>query len=1129
MSRTSPIVPCTFLLALASGVLSAQEFRGVIAGRVLDPGGAVIVNARIAAIHTDTGAKSETRSGADGGYTLPFLTPGLYTLTAEAAGFRNLRRERVQVSTNNRLTVDIQLELGAVTDAVTVTAETPLLVTSTASLGQVINQRQVESLPMNGRSPLALAQLAFGVIPNSDLRQARPYDDSRQSDFSIGGAPSGRNELLLDGAPDPTASGTIAFSPPVDAVSEVKVELFQADAAYGHTGGGTVNMVTKGGSNIFHGSAYDFNQVSKLAATQFFTNAAGQRKAVTRYNQWGVTTGGPLWLPRIYDGRNKVLLYFAYEGIRTGLPLPTTLTVPTAAHRGGDFSNLLPLGANYQIFDPATGTREGARVRRQPFPGNVIPASRQNAIARRLLDFYGPPNLSGRNDGRDNFLANQITNDRFSSFLGRVDYNANDRHKLFVNFRTNDRLLLRDNYYGNAATGTALNQINWGSTLDHVWTATNTLVLNTRLSWTRNTEFRYTSGTGFDFASLGFPASLAASSQALAFPAINIAGYSGLGSGNRLNNPFDTFQIFSSATRVTGKHALKFGADLRLARFSSVNFANSAGNYTFGTNWTVGPLDNSPAGPFGQGLASMLLGLPTAGTFDVNAAQTTSAGYYALFLQDDFRVNARLTLNLGVRYERDLPTIERFNRTTKGFDFATPSPVAAAAQAAYTRNPIPELPAAQFRTVGGLLYSGPGNSKLYDTGGYFSPRFGFAWSPGGSKTVVRGGAGVFTFSLGRRGVDQVGYSQATPFVPTLDGFLTPAATFSNPFPTGLLPLTGSSLGLATNLGRAAGFTALEQINPYSIRWSLSAQREISKNTVVEAGYLGNRVVHLDINRAISFVPREFLSTSPVRDQATIDRLTGNVTNPFAGLLPGTNLNGTTVQRQQLLTQYPHFTGVTARSVPEGGSYYHSFQARIERRFSHGVQLLGNFIWAKLIESRSRLNDSDPGLEKRIGLEDRPRRVVLSGGWDLPFNQNRLVRGWNLNGIFTLQRGRPLAWPETIYFGGDIGLDPRGVDVAFDVTRFNRNTRDQLASNIRTFPTAFSRLRADGENNVNASVVKNTAITERLNLQYRCEFFNLFNRPSFTAPNLNPVNSNFGTITGQENLSRSVQMALRLVW
>src|SRR5712692_9754345 len=331
------LVLCCLICAAAW----SQEFRATITGRVVDAQGAVVPNTKITATLISTGAKSETVSGADGGYTIPFLTPGAYRLEAQVAGFKRYVREGLDVSTGERVGLDIRLELGPVSESVTVTAETPLLETATATTGQVIRSAQVENMPMNGRTPLVLAQLAMGVVPNSDPKFNRPFDNAGPSGFSMGGAPAQSNELLVDGSPDTTGNLRVAYNPPVDAVDEVRVHTFEADAAYGHTGGGTVNVVLKSGSNALHGSAYEFNQVSALNATPFFTNKAGLTKPVTRFNQFGINSGGPLWIPRLYDGRNRIFWYFAWEGINDSLPEPITTTVPTEAERKGNFSALL--------------------------------------------------------------------------------------------------------------------------------------------------------------------------------------------------------------------------------------------------------------------------------------------------------------------------------------------------------------------------------------------------------------------------------------------------------------------------------------------------------------------------------------------------------------------------------------------------------------------------------------------------------------------------------------------------------------------------------------------------------------------------------------------------------------------
>ncbi len=1133
-----------------SHFLAAQEFRATLSGRVSDTSAAVIPGVKISVVNQDTQARAETVSSADGQYALPYLTPGTYRLTAEITGFKRYQRDGVKLSTGERLGLDITLEVGSASESITVTAETPLLETATAATGQVINSRQIENMPMNGRTPLSLAQLAFGVTATSDPKFQRPFDNAGPSGFSMGGAPNSTNELLVNGVPDNTRNGRVAYNPPVDTVTEVKVEVFQSDAAYGHTGGGTVNVVMKGGSNTFHGSAYEFNQVSALAGTPFFTNRAGLKKTVSRYNQWGTTAGGPLFVPKLYDGRNKIFVFVAYEGIKDAQPESLTSTVPTAAERKGDFSQLLTVNSNYQIFNPLTGVREGSRVRRQPFANNIIPTPLLNSIALKYLDYYPAPNQPGRADGQDNYLAATTRSDTFNSQLGRLDFNFSDRHKLFYDFRHNYRVEDRGNRFKNIASGNFLGRVNWGTTADDVYTLTPTLVLNTRLNWTRFTESNQKPSDGFDYTTLGFPAALKTYSAKLVLPIVDLNQFTDLGDNGGDVTPYDTFQVFTTLTKVRNKHTLKFGGDIREAREASYSFGNSSGQYVFRENWTRGPLDNASAAPLGQDLASFLLGLPTSGTFAINASRLMQSKYFAVFAQDDWRVTPQLTLNLGVRYERDFPTTERFNRTVRGFDFTTASSISAAAKAAYSAAPIPELPASQFQVNGGLLFAGAGNEAVYDTHGYFSPRFGFAWKPNllGGKNVVRGGIGVFFASSGASAVNnqQSGFSQTSNFVNTLDGLLTPYDTLSNPFRDGIKAPTGSQLGRDTFLGQGIRFRDRDQRNPYSIRWSFSIQRELTRNTVMEIGYIGNHAVHIPVDfGGFNFIPRQFLSTLTTRDQAVIDRNTANVTNPFANLLPGTTRNGSTIQRQELLRPYPQYSSISVDQRNEGSSYFHMLAFRVEKRFSESFQAVGSYQWSKLISRTNRLNDTDPFLEKRIADDDRTHRFVLSGNWNLPFGRghawggnanpvlNKVIAGWSLNGIVNLQSGGPLGgWGNVIYLGGDLKLNGHNIDNAFDTTRFNTNSAQQLGSNIRTFPTRFGNLRSDMFSNVNTSIIKDIAMTERMKLQFRCEFFNVMNHPIFNSPELSPTSSNFGKITGQANEgtgTRITQMALRLTW
>ncbi len=1143
------------LLCLVAGFASAQEFRATISGRVIDPQDAAIAGVKVIATQIGTEAKFETTSAADGGYTLPFLAPGAYRLTAEFTGFKRYVRDNLAVGANERLAIAIQMEVGAATETVNVTSEAPVLQSSSASIGQVISSTQIENMPVSGRTPLALAQLAFGVVPNTDPRFTRPFDNAGPSGFSMGGAPAQVNELLIDGASDTTGNLRVAYNPPMDAVTEVKAEAFQADAAYGHTGGGTVNIITRSGTNQFHGTLYEFNQNSAFNATPFFTNKAGAKKPVSRFNQYGGSFSGPVWIPKLWNGKNKMFFMFAYEGVKDALPAPSTNTMPTDAEKAGDFSALLRVGATYQLYDPLTGVAAaGGRVSRQTFPGNIIPASRISPIAKNYLQYYVQPNQPGQPNGQANFLSNTDgERNRFNNTIGRLDVNVSDRHKFFFGARNNLRVGSGGNGFGktvydNPTSGNYLQRLNWGLTFDDVYTISPTFLVNSRANWTRFVEPLTNFSLGTDSTTLGFPAYLSANAPRKVVPRIsfNSGSFNALGDTGGTELPFDIFQIFESFTKIQGKHTLKFGVDFRQFRESQLSSGYTNGTFVFNSNWTNGPLDNSPTAPIGQDFAAFLLGMPTGGQYDLNAWRQNKNNYYALFLQDDFRVRANLTLNLGIRLEGETPTTERYNRTINGFDESTANPVAARAQAAYAANPIAEIPANQFKVNGGPTFAGNGGNGIYKTPkANFSPRLGFAWTPGFiSKTVIRGGAGLYYFPYNIAGNNAPGFSQTTPLVATNDGYLTAAATLANPFPNGIQQPSGSSQGLATFAGKNITFYDPSPSYPYSTRWTLSVQRELFANTLLEIGYIGNKAVKMPVDRNFNGIPLQYLSSSPIRDQATIDRLSSLVANPFAGLLPGTNINGSTVPRSQLLTAFPQYTGTNSllgQSFTDGQSHFHAFDARIEKRFSHGFLMLVNFQKSRLIEKRSRLNDLDPRLEKRPAAEDRPYRLVWSGTYDLPFGKgkalmgsanrwaNYAVGGWNLNVITTFTTGAPLSWGNVIYLGGDLALDPHNVDRSFDTTRFNTVNNQQLASNLRTFPTRFANLRADSVKQIDFSVIKGFAITENVKLTYRCEFFNSTNRAIFNGPDLSPTSGTFGRITGQANTPRRIQMALRLVF
>ncbi|MCU1259440.1 MAG: hypothetical protein JWO80_2325 [Bryobacterales bacterium] len=1166
------------LAAFATASLWAQEFRGTFSGTVRDAQGSAMPKVKITATETQTGNKSETFSSTTGEYTIPFLAPGEYQIEAEAPGFKTYTRKGLTLSIGEHPEVDIKLEVGQSNQSVVVTAEVSMIESSNASLGQVISTEEVENMPTNGRTPLMLSRLAMGVIATNEPGPVRPFDNGAVSSFSISGGPSGQNELLLNGVPDAGFSKQLAYSPPQDAVQEVSVRSFESDAAYGHTGGGVANHITRGGTNAFHGSLYEFNQVSKLAANLFFSNKLAVPRPVTNYNQYGVTVGGPVIVPKLYNGKNRVFWFFAFERLKDSDPAnsvveggSTITTVPTAAERKGDFSALLNVNASYTIYDPASGVlASNGRVARTAFPNNVIPTSRLNPIALNYLQYYPLPNTAGLSNGENNYGITIADSDKYDNELGRIDVNFSERSKLSYDFRHSDRLQNKNNYFSNAAFGDYLSRINWGTALDEVYTLSPTLILDVRANWTRFHESNAAPGDGVNPASLGFPGYLAQYSQFVGLPYMQFAGgcganataYQCIGMTGDNDTPYDVFQLFGSIVKIRGNHSLKTGADIREYRESTFAHGNSDGTFSFNSNWTNNPSASTSSSPFGQDFAAFLLGLPSSGSFDLNTHSTTKSDYYAFYLQDDWRARSNLTINMGLRWEHETPTVERYNRAVNGFDPKQANPIAAAAAAAFAKNPVAQLQ--QFTVPGGLTFAGSGSPNIYrSASSLWSPRIGFAWTPKalGGKTVLRSGFGIFVAPNGINGgqtLNQEGFSQTTQLTATNDNYLTPANTLSDPFPNGILQPSGSAKGAGTFLGQGVTIFNPNVKNAYSVRWNFGIQRQLPGQIVLEIAYVGNHSVHLPITRQTDSIPRQYLSASPVRDNNAVNFLNTTVANPLQGLVPNSSAsNGATVALRQLLIPFPQYpvpgtpasnsNGVVMQYSNGGESIYNSLQVRVQKRFTHGLTFINNFLWSNATDRINYLTDSDPAPEKRIAADSRPLREVMSASYDLPFGHGRrydlqgrafspvgflnfVAGGWSANGNVTFQSGPPLSFGNLIYYGGPLQLNPHDPDgPVFDTTRFNTISNQQLADNIRTFDTQFGNLRRDPTKNLDLSMLKRFNFGERKYLQIRFESFNLTNRVTFAAPNLSATSTSFGLITSQANTPRRIQLGARLAW
>lgn len=1157
------------LLLLSPGRAFGQEARGSITGKVRDVGQSVISGATIRITNTAMGTTVTVTTNEAGAYNALYLIPGTYQVTAENAGFKKYVRDGIQLRVNDFLEVDIVLEVGDVSDLVTVSADAPPLDTTSGSLGQVIDARRVAELPIPHGDPFKLIGLAAGVTFSRDLRLDRPFEPTHIVGYSIDGTRANRSDVTIDGVPSTSTANAgeviASFVPPQDLVQEFKVQTATFDAQFGNTEGGVTNISIKSGTNDFHGTAYWTKMAPGLFANDFFANKNGQERPGFDYDRWGGTIGGPVRIPKVYNGRNRTFFMYGIESIPESRPRNNgVFNIPTARMRTGDFSELLAANSGYQLYNPFTARREGSRIRRDPFQGNIIPANLINPVAKKFVDTYLPlPTSTGSADGIGNFAQPDLAeNIKYLSNTIRIDHVINEQHRIFGRASWYNRDSDYNNYYRNIATGNTFLFKSRQGAIDHVWTITPSMVLNSRYGYNR-----FIRGTdsnpgniGFDLTSLGFPAyyNSLIPDDIRRFPRFDINQYQGTAVGGELR-PTDTHSFNATMNQSFGSHTLKYGVEFRSYRETDRFFGNNqTGQFGFGANWVRGPLDNSPIpSDLGFSFASFLLGLPTSGSISIPADYAEQSTTTGIFIHDDWKVNSKLTLNLGLRYEIEGALTERFDKSVRGFDFGAVQPMEAAVKANLLNRPIEGVDPNQFSVRGGLTFAGVDGQPrgLYETPKKnFMPRFGFAYKLT-EKTVARGGYGIFYGFLGQRRGDviQTGFSITVPLNVTLDNGLTFQETLSNPFQTyqnGLPAALGAAEGIRTFLGQNISFFNSNPLSPYNQRWELSLQQELLMGFVADIAYVGNRGTHIEYNRDINAVPNRYLSTSNVRDNTTNSYLTALVANPFAGQMPasaGSAFRSTNIARQQLLRPYPQFGSVTTTSN-DGYSWYHSLQFNLNKRFSRGYTFGLNYTWSKFMEAFELLNAADPRPSEVISDSDRTHRLTLNGIYELPFGKGRrfiadlnpvaslFVSGWQLSGIYQFQSGAPINFGNIFFTGSfdDIALSGSEQTTGrwFNTgAGFVTASNAQPVSNIRTFPLRLSNVRTDAINNVDLSIIKKTQIWEGKNLEFRAEFINAFNHPLFPAPNTNVTQAAFGQIvaSNQANYPRRIQLTVKFVF
>ena len=1035
------------ILAMMVGV-SAQESRGALSGSVTDPNGAALPGATVELKNVETNITATATTNEAGSYSFPLVNPGRYTLSVTAAGFATASREGIEIRVSEKLTLDVPMQVTGVGETVTTIASAPVLETGSVSTGTVIDQKQIRELPLIDGSPYQLATLAPGISYTGNPSVGySPTSNGNLAAFRANGA-TGPNQVTLDGSPNFAIDGGVGFSPPSEATQEFKVQTNAFDAQQGYTASATVNTAIKSGTNDLHGAAYYFNRDRNRTANNFFSNKENRDRPERTYHRFGGTLGGPIYLPKLYNGRDRSFFFFAYERLKDNQAEPQLFTVPTAAFRSGDFSALLNTTCTSagnpvcptRIYDPLSAQATGT-VSRTAFTGNIIPTARLNPVAVAYLNLYPLPNATGNADGTNNYFSNQIRHSNYRSWITRLDHKINDRNSIYGKYYHSFNPEDRNNWTGTPLTQGFEYRTNDGASLDWTSTLSNTMVLDIRTNLSRFVQERRPA-TEFDPASLGFStAALAVMNGYDYIPRFDIRTYdqtrpirSTLGASRSdwnggLLRPFYVFSAQPSLTQIHGNHSFRYGYDYRVLRENFSTNGYQGGRFFFDGLYTTVDLTtttnnnnqtnvNRNRNTYGRDVAAFLLGIPTASTaqslIDTTGINySAQSQYHGFFFHDDWRVSPKLTLNLGLRYELELGLTERYNRFIRGFDTETASPINDAARAAYTTaynaNPSNFLIApADFRVTGGVQYAGDDNRALWDADKKtWQPRLGAAYQLD-DKTVLRAGFGIFMapYRILPDDLRQVGFNAQTPFIPTNNQGRTFIATLSNPFPNGLQPAFGTTRGLLTSVGQElgasdAGLVPSDRKNAKFNRLIVGFQRELPGQFVVEANYVSSWGYDMAVNRNLNFVPRQFLAdlsnvtditTATNLDAAANTRLSTNVTNPFLNnsqlaAIGSSFATATTQTRGQLAVRFPQFTNVYVQEY-NGSNRYNALQLQGMKRFSRDTSFNVTYTYSKLREQLSYLNPSDTELEDRIGTDDRPHRFTLAVVYGIPVGRER---------------------------------------------------------------------------------------------------------------------------------------------
>ncbi len=1182
----------------------------MIFGRVLDPQSFAVASASVLVTNTETNVSVALTTNETGYYEANLLLPGNYRVTVESAGFKRAVRSGIILPVSTRSQVDITLELGAVGESVSVVADVPLLETNAVSSGRVLDNRNLMELPALGNNPMLLVMLTPGIQAGGENKYNTLHTLSGASDYSTAGNVGG-NEWSIDGAPN-TRGRQTSYMPAADTLQEFKVETSNFDASIGHNTGVAISMMTKTGTNSLHGTLMYQYWNQRWNGAEFFTKqkyyrdiaaaeAAGNTALAQKLrsqemtpaghsNNYAATIGGPVYIPKIINGRDKLFFYFSAAGFETKRPNPGPYlnhTVPTAANRTGDFSQLLSVDATrYQIYDPLSVQADPARPThyiRTPIPGNVLPASRiVSPIYKSYLKFIPLPNndTASTAEPTNNYLAIKMPlTESYAQQSGRADYQPSGKHRFFASWRRYTFLENRQDWAYEVAPGLHNIGNDWavvGGTANWVYATPRTIVdltaaVNQYRATTSNSETY-----NYKPSDVGLPTYMDEQSASRhVLPQILLSGYDTVGvlapnlSRNRV------LSQKADITHIRGAHTLRAGVDARQYFRTAIASGDTApsGQFTFGNSYTRRNDDTfTPAGNLGHSWAAFMMGLPQASVIQISDSQAVYSPMYGMYVQDSWRATRNLTLNFGLRAEYEGGLTERYDRAIGWFDSTAKLPITDGSVAAYARNPVAERAASTFNVLGGSVYAGGSAGRPIIQGEWmWLPKLSAAYQLDKS-TVLRAGYGLYFDTLNAfvLTLRQTNFTRNTSTTMTNDyGVHWLAGDPNNgvsplvdPFPVRAdgtrfdIPL-GNALGLMASAGRGFSYEPHDARRARQQRWRAGIQRQLTANTVVEAAYAGSYSDRVYISRNLSPLPEQYWADGLVRNAALASNLTSNVTNPFT-LANFTDLQSSsplvyrdmssngfftskTIAKSQLLRAYPQVNGLTENYSPVGFVRTHALEVSLERRFNKGFNLNAGYTWTRGRAADFFANEFDAEPTWRDSNSIRPHRFVASGIYQFPFGKGRpflqsgpagwMAGGWQLALTYEWQPGPLLDWGNLFYYGdvSNVSQGTRTLDRWFNTDNFERTASKGPASyHKRVFPTRIDGVRRDMTNQWNGNVSREFRIKERMAFQLRLDAINLTNRSQFAAPDLSPFSSNFGKVLSQtEATHRIIQVVGRI--